>query len=59
MRSRGEEASTFGKKTCEIIRRVQELEQDTDAMEDPSRLTTADVDQPLHHIATLFSILPC
>jgi hypothetical protein len=45
-RSRGEEANQRLEKTCtEIIRRVQELEQDTDAMEDdPSRLTTADVD---------------
>jgi hypothetical protein len=45
-RSRGEEANQRLEKTCtEIIRRVQELEQDTDEMEDdPSRLTTADVD---------------
>lgn len=45
-RSRGQEANQRLEKTCtEIIRRVQELEQDTDAMEDdPSRLTTSDVD---------------
>jgi hypothetical protein len=45
-RSRGQEANERLEKTCtEIIRRVQELEQDTEEMEDdPSRLTTADVD---------------
>jgi hypothetical protein len=45
-RSRGQEANERLEKTCtEIIRRVQELEQDTEEMQDdPSRLTTADVD---------------
>jgi hypothetical protein len=45
-RSRGEEAKERLEKTCtEIIRRVRALEQETEVMEDdPSRLTTADVD---------------